>query len=145
MAHAVETHTEDGGLDRRFAAEPDSVAQARRLVTGWLREPLVGQDRLIGDIALAVTEACNNVVVHAYRTSEGNGDGKTFGLVAERHGTTVSVTVSDDGDGMTPRSDSPGLGLGIPLIATLCDDVKIAPAASGTGTVVAMRFFSRSS
>jgi anti-sigma regulatory factor (Ser/Thr protein kinase) len=142
MNQAVMTHTQDEGwLDRRFAAEPDSVAQARRLLTGWLGGPLHGQDRLIGDIVLAVSEACNNVVAHGYRTSEGNGDGKSFRLVAERDGTIVSVTVSDDGDGMTPRSDSPGLGLGLPLIATLSDEVTISPVASGTGTVVAMRFF----
>ena len=129
----------DGGLDAVRPPRADSVAGApcHRLA----RSRSSRQPRLIA-IALAVSEACNNVVAHAYRTSEGNGDGKTFGLAAERHGTTVIVTVSDDGDGMTPRSDSPGLGLGMPLIATLSDDVKISPAASGTGTVVAMRFFS---
>lgn len=143
MNPAVSTRTEDGGgLDRRYPAEPVSVAQARHLVTAWLGEPLLGQDRLKSDIALAVSEACNNAVVHAYRVSEGNGNGKSFRLVAERDGLTVTVTVSDDGDGMMPRSDSPGLGLGLPLIATLCDDVKIGPAATGPGTFVTMRFVS---
>jgi serine/threonine-protein kinase RsbW len=134
-------HADNGrGLDRSFLAEPDNVALARRLVTGWLLDSPLAGNQLIGDIALAVTEACNNVVLHAYRESEGNGDGEAFRLVAERHGTTVRVTISDDGDGMTPRSDSPGLGLGLPLIATLCNEVKIGPPAAGTGTVVAMRF-----
>jgi anti-sigma regulatory factor (Ser/Thr protein kinase) len=128
------------GLDRSFAAEPDNVAQARWLLTAWLRASHVDESRLIGDIALAVSEACNNVVVHAYRTSAGNGDGEAFRLVAERDGTTVTVTVSDDGGGMTPRSDSAGLGLGLPLITTLSDHVTIAPPAVGTGTTVAMRF-----
>ena len=129
------------GLDRRYPAVPDSAAQARHLVAAWLRQsPLAGQDRLKDDIAVAVSEACNNAVVHAYRTSQGNGDGRTFRLVAELDGVTVTVTVSDDGDGMTPRSDSPGLGLGLPLIAAMSDDLKIGPAASGTGTVVTMRF-----
>jgi serine/threonine-protein kinase RsbW len=141
MNRAVSTHTDDGGgLDRRYPAQVGSVARARHLVRDWLHEPLLGQDRLKGDIALAVTEACNNVVLHAYRVSKGNGDGRTFRLVAERDGLTVTVTVSDDGDGMTPRSDSPGIGLGLPLIATLCDDVKIGPATAGSGTVVMMRF-----
>jgi serine/threonine-protein kinase RsbW/stage II sporulation protein AB (anti-sigma F factor) len=121
------------GLDRSFAAEPDSVALARRHVTAWLRASLVEQHRLIGDITLAVAEACNNAVVHAYRKSEGNGDGKAFRLVAERDGTTVSVTVSDDGDGMTPRSDSPGLGLGLPLIATLSARSHSLPPPRGRG------------
>ena len=143
MNDAISTHTEGGrGLDRSFAAEPESVAHARQMLTGWLRESLVGQNRLIDDIAQAVSEACNNAVVHAYRTGEGNGDGEAFRLVAERLGATVSVTISDDGEGMTPRPDSPGLGLGLPLIACLSDDVKISPASTGTGTVVAMRFSS---
>ena len=141
MDDVVRTQAENGrGLNRSFSAEPDSVAQARRLVTDWLREPLCDHGRLIDDIALAVSEACTNAVLHAYRTSEGTGDGKTFRVVAERDGTIVSVSVSDDGDGMTPRSDSPGLGLGLPLIATLCDAVSIGPASAGAGTVVAMRF-----
>jgi anti-sigma regulatory factor (Ser/Thr protein kinase) len=141
MEHAVRTRTEhDRGLDRIFAAQPGSIAQVRRLMSAWLRESPIGEDRLIGDIVLAVSEACNNAVLHAYRTSEGNGDGKAFRLVAERDGTTINVTVSDDGDGMTPRSDSPGIGLGLPLMATLCDSVTISPATSG-GTVVTMRFF----
>ena len=128
------------GLDRRYPAEPGSVAQVRHLVGAWLTEPLAGQDELKTDIALAVSEACNNVVLHAYRASEGNGYGRSFRLVAERDGVTVTVTISDDGDGMSPRSDSPGIGLGLPLIATLCDDLKIGPALEGTGTIVAMRF-----
>jgi anti-sigma regulatory factor (Ser/Thr protein kinase) len=129
-----------GGLDRSYAAELASVSEARRLLNGWLREQLVGQSRMIGDIAQAVSEACINAVVHAYRASDRPVNGQAFRLVAECDGTTVSVTVSDDGDGMTPRSDSPGLGLGLPLIATLSDDVEISSPSCGTGTVVAMRF-----
>ncbi|UGS36781.1 ATP-binding protein [Capillimicrobium parvum] len=128
------------GLDRSFAAEPASATQARRVLTGWLREQFLGQNRMIGDIAQAVSEACNNAVVHAYRTGDRSPDRKAFRVVAERNGTAVSVTVSDDGDGMAPRSDSPGLGLGLPLIVTLSDDVEISPPSLGTGTVVAMRF-----
>ena len=53
----------------------------------------------LDDLRLAVTEACNNAVVHAYRVSEGNGDGKTFRLLAECHGTTVPA-----GSGWSTRS-----------------------------------------
>src|SRR6476661_1770085 len=115
-------------LDRRFAATPDSVGQARWLVMAWLRDSLRDQPALMGDIAVAVSEACTNVVVHAYRKSKGNGNGLSFRIEAERDGPTLTVTVTDDGDGMTARSDSPGLGLGLPLIATLCDDLTIGPA-----------------
>ena len=35
------------------------------------------------------------------------------------HSDEVEVTVEDDGRGMVQRPDSPGLGLGLPLIATV--------------------------
>jgi serine/threonine-protein kinase RsbW len=129
-----------GRLDRSFAAELDSVAEARHLLTAWLRAWLGDQDRLIGDVALAVTEACNNVVLHAYGGRTANGDGEVFRLTAECRGDSVHVVVSDDGDGMTPRSHTPGLGLGLPLIATLSTAVKIGSGATGRGTLVAMQF-----
>jgi serine/threonine-protein kinase RsbW/stage II sporulation protein AB (anti-sigma F factor) len=117
-----------------FAARPDGVAEARRQVTRWLRGEMPSAEVMIGDVALAVSEACTNVVMHAYA----NGDGG-FRVTTERDGDSVLVTVSDEGDGMVPRPDSPGLGLGLPLIATLADSLEIRPADGG-GTVVAMTF-----
>jgi serine/threonine-protein kinase RsbW len=38
---------------------------------------------------------------------------------------TVHVVVRDHGRGMTPRPDSPGLGLGLPLIATLTESLEL--------------------
>jgi serine/threonine-protein kinase RsbW/stage II sporulation protein AB (anti-sigma F factor) len=52
----------------------------------------------------------------------------------------VTVVVADDGVGMNPRADSPGMGLGLPLIGNLADKLQIAPAPSGRGTEVRMRF-----
>jgi hypothetical protein len=37
----------------------------------------------------------------------------------------LNVTVRDEGRGITPRPDSPGLGLGLPLIASLADSVQL--------------------
>jgi serine/threonine-protein kinase RsbW len=39
------------------------------------------------------------------------------------------VVVIDEGRGILPRADSPGLGLGLPLIATLAESLEL-----GTGT-----------
>jgi anti-sigma regulatory factor (Ser/Thr protein kinase) len=94
---------------------------------------------LIGDIAQAVSAACNNAVVHAYRSASATGADVVFHVVAERHGSRLDLTVSDRGEGMTPCSPAAGLGLGLPLIAALSDAVKIGPG-SGSGTVVSMRF-----
>ena len=40
----------------------------------------------------------------------------------------LTVVVSDEGRGILPRPDSPGLGLGLPLIATLAESLEL-----GTG------------
>jgi anti-sigma regulatory factor (Ser/Thr protein kinase) len=88
------------------------------------------------DLALAVGEACANVVVHAYPP----GDVGPLILHAEVKGDEIRVQVCDQGQGMTPRPDSPGLGLGLPLIANLADNLEIKDGDSSIGTVVSMAF-----
>lgn len=127
-------------LDGTFLAQPSCIAQARASVAGWLRASMPDQDLLIADVALAVSEACTNAVVHAYRDDDPMAREASFRVVAENDGDSVRVTVSDHGGGMRPRSDSPGLGFGLPLIASLSDAVETGPPAQGTGTVVTMRF-----
>jgi len=132
------THAAVGGLqtiDESYPAVPDSVAQARHTVARWLRG-LAADELMSGDIALAIAEACTNVVLHGYRS----GDSGAFRLCAESADGAIRVTVSDDGSGIVPRPDSPGSGLGLSLMALLTDDLEIAPADDGTGTVVTMRF-----
>jgi anti-sigma regulatory factor (Ser/Thr protein kinase) len=126
-------------LDRTFTALPRSVAEARVVVAGWVRTSAPGEERLLEDVALAVSEACTNVVVHAY-AGDATVDDPAFRVTAERTGATVCVVVSDDGRGMMPRPDSPGLGLGLPLMSTVADGLEIAPPPTGSGTVVTMRF-----
>ena len=63
-----------------------------------------------------------------------------FRVRAESTNGTVCVIVSDGGAGVVPRSDSPGLGLGFPLMGLLTDELRIDPGEDGTGTVVSMRF-----
>ena len=49
------------------------------------------------------------------------------------------MTVSDEGAGMRARADSPGMGLGLALIANACDELAVDAGADG-GTVVRMTF-----
>ena len=51
----------------------------------------------------------------------------------------LHVTVSDDGVGMVPRLDSPGLGVGLPFIAHLADTLDIEHSPDG-GTRLSMTF-----
>ena len=119
----------------RFPAESQSVSRARHAVTGFAREHGVPAD-LLGNIALAVSEACTNVVVHAYRQDAGAGE-LSVGLVLGEG--TLRIQIADEGIGMRPRIDSPGLGLGLPIIASVADGFAIEPGADG-GTELCMRF-----
>jgi anti-sigma regulatory factor (Ser/Thr protein kinase) len=83
---------------------------------------------------VAVTEACTNVVVHAY--DDGHGDLVVEAAPGER---AVTVTVRDHGRGIGTETEQKGLGLGLPLIATLSDTFSIA-GGSERGTEVRMTF-----
>jgi serine/threonine-protein kinase RsbW/stage II sporulation protein AB (anti-sigma F factor) len=86
------------------------------------------------EILLAVNEACANAVVHAYPRVPGHID-----VVVEDQSDALCVVVRDAGVGMAPSPISPGLGLGLRMIARVADSVQIDRAASG-GTHVQMRF-----
>ena len=66
--------------------------------------------------------------MHAYRDRERPGE---VHVSASLDDDGVEVAVADDGLGLRPRADSPGVGLGMPLIADLADRVEITDAASG--------------
>jgi serine/threonine-protein kinase RsbW len=121
-------------FEQRWDASPAAVAQIRHAVVDFARE--VGlTDGLCGDIALAVTEAATNAVVHAYAGAPGG----TLTVRAERQGDGLHVCIRDDGAGVRPRPDSPGLGLGLPLIAQLTAQLELHAPEQG-GTEVQMTF-----
>jgi serine/threonine-protein kinase RsbW len=119
----------------RFQAQSAAVADARRAAVAFAREHAVPADRL-GAVALAVSEATTNVVVHAYRDRDDPG---TFTLGLDHDGENLVIDVCDDGLGMGPRLDSPGLGFGLPIIANVTDGFAVAPSGRG-GTWLSMRF-----
>ena len=116
----VQTQLPD--LEITLPARAENVAVVRHAV-GGLGEVLEVDDQTLSDIKLAVTEACTNVVVHAYPEGEG-----PMGLRASIEGRQLALVVIDRGRGIVPRPDSPGLGLGLPLIATLAESLEL-----GTG------------
>jgi serine/threonine-protein kinase RsbW len=100
-------------------ARAENVAVVRHAF-GGLGDALAIDDQVLADVKLAVTEACTNVVVHAYP----GGDGPMEIAAAIRDG-RLAIAVRDEGRGMLPRADSPGLGLGLPLIATLAETLEL--------------------
>jgi serine/threonine-protein kinase RsbW len=120
---------------RRFRAHSHAIADARHAALAFARENEVPAERLDA-IALAVSEATTNVVMHAYRDCDDPG---TFTLGLELEGGSLVIDVRDEGLGMSPRRDSPGMGFGLPIIAELTDAFDAAPTEHG-GTAVSMRF-----
>lgn len=120
-------------LSLALPARPASVTEARHRVDEYARS--LGMDHA-ADVALAVSEAVSNAVAHAYRMREpGTIELRAELLVPE----TLLVVVADDGDGMMPNPRSTGIGLGLPLMASLCVGLEIEPSPPH-GTRVSMRF-----
>jgi serine/threonine-protein kinase RsbW len=105
-------------------ARAENVAVVRHAL-GGLGEALALDPQTLSDVKLAVTEACTNVVVHAY----GEVDGPMQVDATVDDGGVLRVVVRDEGLGILPRPDSPGLGLGLPLIATLTESLELGKGA----------------
>jgi serine/threonine-protein kinase RsbW len=111
-------------------ARPENVAVVRH-VLGALAEALDLPAATTEDMRLAVTEACTNVVRHAY-----TGDDGTIDVVVRPRGDDLEVVVADAGRGIGPSPDTTGPGLGLPLIAALADSLEIERSASAGSRLI---------
>lgn len=113
-------------------AKAENVAVVRHALAGLAEE--IGMDEAgVADLKTVVTEACMNVVVHAYEGSEqGPVEVRAW---PEREGLTI--TVRDFGSGIRPLADVErrSLRLGLPLIAALTRSLQIS-GEPGQGTEV---------
>jgi serine/threonine-protein kinase RsbW/stage II sporulation protein AB (anti-sigma F factor) len=105
---------------------PENVPLARHAVLRHLVSANVPEPPL-NDIGLALSEAVTNVVNHAY-VGRDPGEMRVRATVGDHE---VEITVQDSGSGMVPRPDTPGLGLGMPLIATVSDRFDVRARSSG--------------
>jgi serine/threonine-protein kinase RsbW len=131
----IELHDSDVRLT--LPARPENVAVVRH-VLGAFAEALDLPAEIIEDMRLAVTEACTNVVRHAY---DGIEPGR-LEIVIRPDGDVLEVVVSDHGRGIGPSPDTAGPGLGLPLIAALTHRLEIQRAPQ-SGSRLAMSFLRR--
>ena len=117
-----------------YPAAPGSVRKARADVIAQAAAAGVPED-VFPRIMLAVSEAVTNAVLHAYDGREPGEVHVTTGAGAHM----FEVVVRDDGQGLVPRHDSPGLGLGLPIVSRVADELDISVEAE-RGTRVRMRF-----
>jgi anti-sigma regulatory factor (Ser/Thr protein kinase) len=116
-------------LELDLPAETESVGIARHAVARFAADHAVDHD----GVALAVSEAVTNAVVHAYPV--GTGGQVRIRVCVEP--LALLIIVSDDGQGLAARSQRGGLGVGLVLIARLCRSLEIDGAG---GTRLTMRF-----
>ena len=120
---------------READAEPAVVAEMRRGVADFARGHGADED-VVANLTLAVSEAVTNAIIHAF---VGRERGRVA-ITAEAGEGCVLVRVLDDGRGMTPHPDSPGLGLGLTMMASMATRCDIREGAEGVGTEVRLAF-----
>jgi serine/threonine-protein kinase RsbW len=120
-------------LNQTYPATPGSVTEARSRLVDFAAAAGATPTQ-VDAVRLAVSEAMTNAVLHAYRGEPGSIYVNAAIVAGE-----LWILISDDGCGLQPRADRPGLGLGLGLISQVSDDFAIVSRASG-GTEVRMRF-----
>jgi serine/threonine-protein kinase RsbW len=121
-------------------SRPQSLTLVRGMLSG-VAEQLAMDPELLDDLKTSVSEACNNVVLHAYHGEPGPMDIQLF--IDED---SIRVSVQDRGIGL---SDSPGAiandgagGLGVSVMQALARDFQLRRREGG-GTEVVLRFDGR--
>jgi serine/threonine-protein kinase RsbW len=121
-------------LELELPARAENVAIVRHALAGLAEAMDMETDR-VADLKTVVTEACMNVVIHAYE-----GEPGPLEVDAHRDEDLLVVVVRDQGAGIRPRPESrrQSLKMGLPLIAALSSSFEIR-GGPGRGTQVTMR------
>ncbi len=126
----------DDRLHITLPAQPDSLPLARRAIVAHAEKLGIARAG-IADLKTVVSEACANVVRHAY---EGQDPGTLeVALNPEPH--ELNMVVRDFGGGVRPLSsdDLPTLRLGLPIIGALSSSFNLVSVLS-RGTEITIRF-----
>jgi serine/threonine-protein kinase RsbW len=131
--HPSGGHPERLVYERALPAVPVAVRRMRHEADAALVALDVPRVRR-HDVALVLSEAAANVVVHAYADA---APGLVLVLLSVS-GPNLLLDVFDRGRGMVPNADSPGLGVGLALMAQLSDGLDIVPNEEGGLRVTAV-------
>ncbi len=116
-------------IELQCPSEPASVTELRHKAAAFATEH--GADKaLVTDVNLAVSEAATNAVKYGDESDQGS-----VSLLAQLVDGWLEFSVTDEGERFGKGSPD---GLGLAIIARLCDDLKIIQ--EGAGTTVLMRF-----
>ncbi|MDQ2981074.1 MAG: ATP-binding protein [Actinomycetota bacterium] len=117
-------------------AKPEYITLARLALSGLPRLGALS-DETLGDLKLAVTEACSNSVRHGYG-EDGNG---VVEVLYELQPDRLVVEVVDDGPGFDAAGARPEGeenlaegGLGIAIIKAVSDEFEAGERSDGRGS-----------
>ena len=113
---------------------PSAVSELRHRAAGFAAAA-GASDEVTAAIALAVSETVTNVILHAY-----DGEDGQVRVGCQVDGERFIVEVVDEGGGIAPRRDSPGIGHGLAIVGALAQTLDFAPGGHGRGTAVTMVF-----
>lgn len=119
-------------------AKAEYITLGRLALTGLARARLVPEEAL-ADLKVALSEACSNVVRHAYRDGRDGAVEIRYELEPDR----IAIEVSDEGIGFEGTLSGSGEdlsegGLGIAIIRALSEEFEVGKRPDGAG--VRLRF-----
>lgn len=113
-------------FEARMPGTPLGVRMLRREISILATD--CGMDAAeVADVQLAVTEAAANAVMHGY--AEATGELSVSAVVRDGE---LAIVIADTGGGFDERRESGGLGVGLSVIATVADRMRIVSTPSGT-------------
>lgn len=135
-----------GVIRLTFPARAEYLLLARLALVGLARS-LPFDTETVADLKLAVTEACGNVVRHAYATGGGHVsvtyvvDADRFDMIVEDEGAGLAtlrpeldVVGAPDAAAFEPASQ----GMGMAIIRAVVDELDVGDRPDGAGTRVRM-------
>jgi serine/threonine-protein kinase RsbW len=127
----------DDRLHITLPAQPDSLPIVRRAIVAHAEKLGIARAG-IADLKTVVSEACANVVRHAYEEQDEAG---TLEVDLDPGARGLSMVVRDFGGGIRPLSsdDLPTLRLGLPIIGALSSSFNLVSVLS-RGTEITIRF-----
>ena len=133
--------TPDTSVRLTFPARAEYLILARLALAGFARATPI-DDEVLADLKLAVTEACGNVVRHAYP----DGEGPVSVTIRESAG-IVEIQVEDEGIGLGDGAGAPDAdagstgesGMGLSIISAIADELSVQPSGPGGGTILLLR------
>ena len=112
----------------QIPSDPSSLTDLRRRLRAWLGRR--GLEEEADDVLLAVSEACNNAIEHAYRDDHGS-----IRILVEVSSNVLTAKIGDDGRWRNPTVSS-DRGRGFAIMHALMNFVDVRRTQDGTEVVL---------